>query len=909
MTDSSNKPGLDWILLVAIAAQTLIGILAISSAVESYAERYLDYRHYFLIRHSAFLLVSMAVFAGLFRYWPIAFVRRHIRWALAIPFVMLLMTLLPGFAITINGANRWLSIGPLNVYVMPIAIVVFLFYLSDFLARHRGERELFTVTSLKLAIIGIGVCLITSSQPDTAGGAILLTLLLLMSLLAGLRRFAGVGTIVLGLGFLLFAINQPYRISRLAAFLNPFEDRFNTGYQFAMGLTALGGGDLWGVGYGRGIVKTLLPGVKDHYLFAAVVEEVGAVGALAILALSAVIFFRSMRICHRLFDNRKIFEGMLVFGLTIWTCLMTVCHVAGVTGLIPPTGFPYPLLSYGNSYLLSFMVSFAVILRLGLEPGEQKPAGAMHVIKSLRKPTLLLPMLLFGIVGYAVADRSLGDDFLDREYRARTNRHNNLAAAGNTDGDEKRGRILDRFGHVLARNVPQFEVWADPRSFDFGSRKLGTLAALLELNKDALVRRIERGKKQGRAFLYLRRNVGVDAGERLSLLGIRGVSLAASEGRRYPSGEAAAQLVGIADIDGIGQEGVESRFNEQLLGPERSGDVWLSIDKRIQERTFAALREVSVENEFRNGSAIVVRTKTGEVLAMASFPEFDPNDRNRLSPHNLRNNAINYQLEPGAAASPFAVLSFMSTANDDVDTSVDTAPGYHAVGGHRISDPQNHGVLGLDQILQKHSKVGLAKLALDTPREFLWGILRSVGYGSPTGIELLNEPTGYLNHYDNWSEIEHATTAYGYGLLVTPIQIARAYTILANDGVERGLTLLKDDGTREVRRVLEDPAAVRKVRYLLERTVDRAEERRINGNRGDSIRIASQRSLVQKTGPSGYVDRYRGVFVAIAPIDEPEIAVVVVVDDAEKDPTNAARTAEAAGSKMVLESLAVLDQY
>lgn len=906
LTDRHDSKSPDWILLMAILTQTLIGILAVSSAAQSHAERYLDDPYYFLLRHSMSLLIAMVIVVGLVRYWPVAFVRRHIVWALIIPFALLLMTLLPGLSTTIGGANRWLSIGSWNVYVMPIATFLLLFYFSDLLSRHDGDSRLLSRTSLKLALLAAGIWLLTLLQPDVYGGMILLTVLLLMCLLAGLRRFAIAGVLTLGMGIVLFAITQPYRLHRLSAFLAPFEDRSNTGYQLVKSLTALGGGDIWGTGYGHGMVKTLLPGVMDQYLFAVVVEETGAAGALGILLISGLIFFRSMRVCHRLLDDRRIFEGLLVFGLTIWVCLLTILHVAGVAGLIPNVGAPYPLLSYGGSYLLACLASFAVILRLGASSGAETYAGSAPALQSLRKPTVLLPLLAFGIVGYAVVDKSVINAFLDGEYRTIERWYQ---SRNKTDGDAKRGRILDRFGHVLAKNVPLFDVWIDPQSFDPGEARLGTLCALLELDRPAIVRKAARARASGQAFLYLKRNVNADVGEQVLTLGIGGVFMARTEGRRYPSDLVAAQLVGITDIDGNGLEGIESRFDMELSGSGRPMDVRLSIDKRIQERVFAALSEAAEANGIPTASAIVVRTRSGELLAMASYPAFDPNDRNRLSVTNLRNNAVNYQLEPGLIAAPLTLISAMAASNYDADTTVDTAPGYHAIGNHRISDPTNHGELTLGQILDSNSRVGLAKLALDTPAETLWEVFQDVGFGSATGIELLHEPTGHFDHHANWSEIHRATMAYGHGLLVTPIQIAHAYTIVANDGIARRLTLLEGDGTRKSRDVLADSEVVRRVRHMMEETLEQAEDRVGNATSGGAIHIAAQEALVQKVGPTGYVDRYQGLYAAVAPIDGPELVIVVVVDNPSKQSENAARIARAAGSEMILESLGILRQY
>ncbi len=509
----------------------------------------------------------------------------------------------------------------------------------------------------------------------------------------------------------------------------------------------------------------------------------------------------------------------------------------------------------------------------------------------------VLSLLFVGLVGRAAWLQVVQQDFLLDEGSQRQLRVITTPAY--------RGSILDREGNPLAISTPVDSVWANPRQALLDREGLKKTARLLGLDYRDVLKRLQ--QRANREFVYLRRRVEPALAQQAATAA-EGVYLQREYDRFYPAGEVAAHVVGFTDIDGVGQEGLERVHEDRLkaipgkrkvirnrkgevveniaqLRAARHGeDVYASIDMRLQYLAYRSLAQVVGQFDASAGSAVLLDARSGEVLAIANWPSYNPNQRRKSSAAARRNRAITDVFEPGSTIKPFTLAAAMDLGLFSARSRIDTRPGYMRVTGYPIRDFRNYGVLDLAGILRKSSNVGASKVAQALPAEKLWQAFSSYGFGEDSGVRFPAASSGYFSHYSSWRPLDQATMAFGYGLSVSTLQLARAYSIFANDGRLPELTLIRRQPgeAAPMRRVMKADTA-RQIRSMLEQVV--GPEGTARKAAIDGYRVAGKTGTVKKTAPNGgYLDdRYLSVFAGIAPASDPRLVMAVMIDDPDKD--------------------------
>jgi cell division protein FtsI (penicillin-binding protein 3) len=461
-----------------------------------------------------------------------------------------------------------------------------------------------------------------------------------------------------------------------------------------------------------------------------------------------------------------------------------------------------------------------------------------------------------------------------------------------------RGRILDRNGEALAISTPVQSVWAIPGDVRAGPAQLKKLAALLGLETRELRRKLE---DASRDFIYLQRQIAPEAAERVARLGLEGVYQHREYRRYYPGGEVTAHAVGFTGVDEAGQEGVELAFEARLGGTpgsrrvikDRRGrvvedvesiraaqdgrDLQLSLDGKIQSLAYAALKGAVAAHKAKAGALVVIDVRSGELLALANVPSFNPNNRARLAGAQLRNRAVTDVFEPGSTLKPFTVALALESGRVSPSSLVHIGSGGLRIANYTIRDPHAETVLSVAQVIQKSSNVGAARIALALRREDLWSLFDRAGFGAAPQIGFPGEASGRLRPAETWRPIEQATMAYGHGISVSLLQLARAYTVFARDGELVPATLLKSDVPARGSRVISAQTA-RQVRAMLELAVQpggTAPRARIMG-----WRVAGKTGTAHKQENGGYAeDKYIASFVGFAPASAPRLVVAVMIDE------------------------------
>jgi cell division protein FtsI (penicillin-binding protein 3) len=408
----------------------------------------------------------------------------------------------------------------------------------------------------------------------------------------------------------------------------------------------------------------------------------------------------------------------------------------------------------------------------------------------------------------------------------------------------------------------------------------------------------------GRDFVFLKRHLPPELAARVVQMRLPGISLKREYRRYYPAGEVTGHLIGFTDVDDRGQEGVELVYQDRLAGkpgsrrviqdrlgrvvedaqgghaPLEGQDVQLSIDGRLQYMAYRELKSAVMRHSARAGGIVVLDVKSGEVLALANLPTYNPNNRTTRTAETARNRAITDLFEPGSTLKPFTVAAALDAHMVKPETTVQTSPGYLMVGSARIHDAHPAGMLTVSQVIQRSSNVGVAKIALALPREQLWGVLSAVGFGVAPHVNFPGEAGGRLRDYQRWRPIEQATLAYGHGISVSLLQLARAYSIFATDGVLQPVSLLKREEPVEGVRVI-TPGTAHAVRNMLETVVQpggTAVRAQVMG-----YRVAGKTGTAHKLQGGSYAsDRYVSSFVGMAPASDPQLIVAVTIDEPGK---------------------------
>lgn len=526
-----------------------------------------------------------------------------------------------------------------------------------------------------------------------------------------------------------------------------------------------------------------------------------------------------------------------------------------------------------------------------------------------------LLVLLWRVVDLQWFDRS----FLQGQADARHLRTVSLSA--------HRGMITDRNGEPLAVSTPVDSVWANPQELVPAREYLQALAKILDLDIDYLQRLL--GRRADREFVYLRRHVPPAAAAQVRALDAPGVYLQREYRRYYPDGEVVAHLIGFTNIDDRGQEGLELAYDEWLRGadgakrvlkdgrhhviadvemirPAKPGkDLQLSIDRRIQYQAYRELKRAVQRHRASSGSVVVLDSVTGEVLAMVNQPSFNPNNRHAIEAGAVRNRAVTDVLEPGSTMKPFTIAAALQSGRYERDSTINTAPGYYRVGGNTVRDEHDNGRLDLTGIIRKSSNVGASKIALSLDPGQLWQVYSGAGFGSSVGTGFPGEVSGVLASHHRWAKIEQATLAFGYGISVTPLQLARAYAMLANEGQLLPVSFLQQDEAPRGETVLA-PRVVRSVRRMMEEVVsDRgtAPQARVPG-----YRVAGKTGTVHKATAGGYAeDRYNALFVGMAPATDPRLVVAVVINDPRGDDYFGGKVAGPVFSRVMSNALRLLN--
>ena len=504
---------------------------------------------------------------------------------------------------------------------------------------------------------------------------------------------------------------------------------------------------------------------------------------------------------------------------------------------------------------------------------------------------LVLLLLGFGVlIARAVYLQGLNNDFLQRKGASRYGRVIELPAT--------RGMITDRNREPLAISTPVESVWASPADVTATTAQLNRLAQLLELDAGEIQKRLA---ETHRDFVYLKRHLSPEQAQKVVELDVPGVFLQREYRRYYPGSDYFAHLIGFTDIDDRGQEALELAFNDQLAGkpgsrrvikdrlghivedvesirlPQQGRDLTLSIDARIQYLAYRELKSAVAAHRAKAGGIIVLDVQSGEVLAMANQPSYNPNNRGKLEPRRTRNRAVTDLFEPGSTLKPFTVAAAIETGLYTPDSVIQTGTGQLVIGSATIHDGHAGGPLTVAQVIQKSSNVGAAKMALAMPSEILWDMFNQVGFGMQPRSGFPGEVAGKLRAYRHWRPIEQATMAYGHGISLSLLQLARAYLVFAGDGDIRPVTLVKLDAPPGSTRVVSAETA-RQVRKMLELVVQpggTAPLAQITG-----YRVAGKTGTAHKLDGASYAaDKYVSSFIGFAPASAPRLIVAVMIDE------------------------------
>jgi cell division protein FtsI (penicillin-binding protein 3) len=461
-----------------------------------------------------------------------------------------------------------------------------------------------------------------------------------------------------------------------------------------------------------------------------------------------------------------------------------------------------------------------------------------------------------------------------------------------------RGRILDRNGEALAISTPVKSVWAIPEDFSAKSAQLAALGRLLGQEPREIERRISGAERD---FVYLKRQIPPETAAKVAALGIPGLYEQSEFRRYYPGGETTAHVVGFTGVDDAGQEGIELAHQSQLAGTagsrrvikDRLGrivedvesiraaqdghDLTLALDSKVQNIAFGALKAAVEAHKAKAGAIVVLDVRTGEVLALANLPSYNPNNRAKVSPAQVRNRVMTDTFEPGSTLKPFTIGLALELGRVTPQTLIPTAPGALTIGNYTIHDAHPGGQMTVSQVLQKSSNVGSAKIALSLPREEMHELFRRVGFGAAPHLGFPGEASGKLRPAKTWRPVEQATMAYGHGISVSLIQLAHAYTIFARDGELVPLSLVRTATTAGGTRVL-SPEVAREMRAMLESAVQpggTAPRARIAG-----WRVAGKTGTAHKQENGGYAaSKYVSSFVGFAPVSEPRLVIAVMLDE------------------------------
>lgn len=501
-----------------------------------------------------------------------------------------------------------------------------------------------------------------------------------------------------------------------------------------------------------------------------------------------------------------------------------------------------------------------------------------------------LLLLAFGVLAArSVYLQVVRNDFLQQKGESRYSRVIELSAT--------RGRIVDRSGDVMAVSTPVKSIWAIPEDARLTPSQARELAALTEMDVRELNRRLATEKD----FIFIKRQIPPDTAEKIAALNLPGIHQQREYRRYYPGGEVTAHILGFTGVEDKGQEGIELAFDAQLAGkpgsrrvikdrlgrivedvesiksPQEGKDLALALDAKIQYLAFTHLKQALAEHKAKAGGVVVLDAKNGEVLALANLPTYNPNNRLKLTGAQLRNRALTDVFEPGSTMKPFTAALALEKGRFRFDSQIQTAPGRLTIGNATIHDAHMHGILTVAQVVQKSSNVGTAKIAATFAPEEMWQMFDELGFGRPLRLGFPGEVGGRLRPFKTWRPIEQATMAYGHGISVTLMQLARAYLAFARDGDLIPLSLTRLESPPLAGKSIFSAQTAREVRAMLEMAVQpggTAPKAQIPG-----YRVAGKTGTAHKLEGGAYAERYVSAFVGFAPASNPKLVVAVMIDE------------------------------
>ncbi len=514
-----------------------------------------------------------------------------------------------------------------------------------------------------------------------------------------------------------------------------------------------------------------------------------------------------------------------------------------------------------------------------------------HRLSPLRSRLVVFALLagFVALIGRSLYLQVFQNDFLQKKGESRYERVIEISAT--------RGRILDRHGDVLAVSTPVKAIWAIPEDARLAPAQARELAALLEMD----VRELNRKLASDKDFVFVKRQIPPDVAENVATLRLPGIHEQKEYRRYYPSGDVMAHMLGFTGVADEGQEGVELAMNDLLTGkpgsrrvikdrrgqivedvesiraPQEGKDVTLALDAKIQYLAHSLLKQAIAEHRAKAGGVVVLDVKTGEVLALANAPTYNPNNRVRLVGAQLRNRAFTDTFEPGSTFKPFTAALALEKGKYRFDTPIQTAPGKLSIGAATIHDAHVHGILTLAEVIQKSSNVGAAKVALSFRPEDMWQNFNSLGFGAPLKLGFPGEVGGRLRPAKTWRQIEQATMSYGHGISVTLMQLARAYLAFARDGDLLPVSLTRVETPPLTGAAVFSGQTAREVRTMLEMAVKpggTAPKAQIPG-----YRVAGKTGTAHKLDGGSYGDKYVASFIGFAPASEPRLVVAVMIDE------------------------------
>jgi cell division protein FtsI (penicillin-binding protein 3) len=493
-----------------------------------------------------------------------------------------------------------------------------------------------------------------------------------------------------------------------------------------------------------------------------------------------------------------------------------------------------------------------------------------------------------------------------------------------------RGAILDRFGTPLAISTPVDSVWVNPGEILQNLTALKQVTKKLELNYRDTVSMLK--QRANREFVYLKRQLEPELAQSVAA-GVDGVYLQREYNRYYPAGEVVSHLVGFTDIDDQGQEGLELAYQDwlraqpgkrrvirnrrgevveelaQVTAAEPGKDIYTSIDMRLQYIAYRSLARAMKYHAARAGSAVLLDARSGEILAIVNLPSYNPNRRTSKADQQ-RNRALTDVFEPGSTIKPFTLAAAIDRGRYQRTSNIDTSPGYMMVSGHTIKDIRNYGVLDLAGILRKSSNVGASRVAMSLQKQELWESFRGYGFGEASGVTFPGESSGYFRHYSQWQPLDHATAGFGYGMSLSITQLARAYSVIANQGRLVDLSLLRKEpvtaSKNEISRHVMKASTARQMISMMTEVVGpqgTAQRAAVDG-----YQIAGKTGTVRKSIAGGYrKDDYVSVFAGIAPASNPRLVMAVMLDEPTQNGYYGGVVAAPVFQEVISNALRILD--